>query len=71
MCISKDIHALALIAFLLGLAALAHACGCCTLAAGLTYDEGLYTVGLVSCTLANHLHHHSKDVEYCLALCGL
>ena len=41
MCMSKGIHALALIAFLLGLAALAHACGCCALAAGLIYDGGL------------------------------
>ena len=55
------------------LTALAHACGCCTLAAGLIYDEGLYTVGLVPCTLADHLHHHckGKDIECCLALCGL
>ena len=71
MCMIKGIHALALIAFLLGLAALAHACGCCALAAGLIYDEGLYTVGLVPCTLANHLHCHCKDIECCLALCGL
>ena len=47
MCISKGIHALAFIAFLLGLAILAHACGSCALAAGSIYDEGLYTIGLV------------------------
>ena len=57
--------------FLWELAALAHACGCCALAAGWTYDEGLYTVGLVSCTLAVHLHRHCKGIECCLALDGL
>ena len=46
LCMSKGIHALALIAFLLGLATLARAYGCCALAAGLKYDDGLYTVGL-------------------------
>ena len=71
MCMSKGIHALVLIAFLLGLAALAHACGCCALAAGLIYDEGSYAVGLVPCTLADHLHRHCKDIECCLASCGL
>ena len=57
--------------FLWELATLAHACGCCALAAGLIYDEGLYTVGLVPCTLAGHLHCYYKDVECCLAVCGL
>ena len=68
---SKGIHELVFIAFLLGLAALARACGCCALAAELIHDEGLYTVGLVPCTLADHLHHHCKGVECCLVLCGL
>ena len=71
MCMSKDIHELALIAFLMGLATLAHACGCCALTAGLIHDEGLYTVGLVPCNLADHLHHHCKDIECYLAVCGL
>ena len=71
MCMSKGIHALALIAFFLGLAALAYACGYCALAAGLIHDEGLYTIGLGPCTLADHLHHYCKDIECCLALCGL
>ena len=68
---SKGIHALALIAFLLGLAVLAHACGSCALTAGSIYDEGLYTVNLVPCTLADHLHRYCKDVEYCFALYDL
>ena len=71
MCMIKGIHALALIAFLLGLAALAHACGCCALAAGLIYDGGLHTVDPVSCTLADHLHCHCKDIECYFAACGL
>ena len=71
MCMLKGIHALALIAFLLGLTALAYACGCCALAAGLIYDEGLHVVDPASCTLADHLHCHCKGIEYCLALFGL
>ena len=71
MSMSKGIHSLALIAFLLGLAALAHSCLSCALAAGPIYDEGLYTAGLVPCTLVKHLHHYCKDVEYCFALCDL
>ena len=71
MCMSRGIHALALIAFLLRLAASAHACGYCALAAGSIHGEGLYAVGLVPCTLADHLLHYSIDIECCFALCGL
>ena len=71
MCMSKGFHALALIAFLLGLAILAHTYGSCALAAGLICDEGLYTIVLGLCTLADHLHRYCKDGEYCFALCGL
>ena len=68
---SKGIHAPALIAFHLGFAILAPACGSCALAAGLIYVEGLYTVGLVPCTLADHWRHYCIDIECWFALCDL
>ena len=67
----KGVHALAFIAFLVGLAILAFVSGSCALEAGSIHDEGLYTVGLVPCTLADHLHCSCKDVECCFELYDL